>query len=128
MPYLRFTILEFYENETYCSYTASVAPGFEKETIEPILELLSSFHGCINSFKSKQHRSSKCTSYEFDNPNGREDDFRTCLIHTRSKDELHIALVEEMRSLGWQWIDPNEIWCHSINRECTTTWTFKRYS
>ena len=109
MPHLRFTMTVTAMN-VYCSYAASVTPGFEEEILEPVLEVLRSEYDRINPFRIESINS-KCSSYQFDDPVRRENrGLRAPVLPLLqvSTDSLHIALVDEMEKTGWDWLGPNE--------------------
>ncbi|CAK8684164.1 unnamed protein product [Clavelina lepadiformis] len=127
MPYLCFTMVTCLDSLA-STYTASVTPGFEQEILRPVMDVLRSFYERIEEFKVEEDQSSKCSSYEFDDPVERNSVNRDMLyLHPGlSKDDIHIALVHEMEKFRWKWIIPNKC-CYDVNtEELITTWTFKR--
>ncbi|CAK8684159.1 unnamed protein product [Clavelina lepadiformis] len=128
MPYLRFTMTLFNESSS-CAYSASVTPGFEREVLQPILEVLRSFYRRICLYNSEQVWSSRCMSFEFDDPAQREHVPRLFAFHqVISTDDLHVVLVDKLERIGWKWIFPNEISCNPITNKSTITWTFRTFT
>ncbi|CAK8684151.1 unnamed protein product [Clavelina lepadiformis] len=126
MSHLRFTKMDFHDSQSHCTYSASVSPGYEDEVIGPVLEVLRSFYSSISLYKRERHQSKRCNAYEFDDPAHRVHNPRIWLLPSCSKDDLHVALIDEMEKAGWKWICPNELFYNSSTEENTTTWTFKR--
>ncbi|CAK8684158.1 unnamed protein product [Clavelina lepadiformis] len=123
MPILRFTMVAWDTNKR-CTFTASVSPGYLEDVLETVLAVLRSFYRRMDAFPSEE-QNLKCPSYEFDDPVARSAINRE-YFEPLPRDDLHVALVDGLESIGWEWVGPNEI--HEIPKPnqtaISTTWTF----